>query len=463
MAESSELKFVRGNQDVDTSFLALEMVWAGFRDRRITRQTGTAVPKSFLEIINGRTINYFVEKGEFNNLIDRSARVVLEDKNLLKQLKEKTDSISSELRSYALELLGKVQDFGDRGMADALLQIRNLQIESSLFGVAIAWADVHGGMTNKLLGIISKKQGLKYSPHTYLNVLGTPREKSLTEKAYDDIASERKTDKELLNDYFWLNQGYIGRGLTQEELDSIKKQDRGADANITESELAQELNLSEEEKQLFDIYQDIIFCKSLRADSRQFLYVAMNRIVDVLSKKWKVESKYVEAMPAEEIIGILLEGKSFPPDIQERSDHSVVELDSNGSYVYRSGEQANELVISRLVHENSSIDDVLRGHVAYPGHIKGKVKLLFGPQHNDKVGEGDILVSTSTSPQLLPAMKLASAFITDVGGITSHAAIVARELKKPCIVGTKCATQIFKDGDLVEVDANEGTIRSING
>jgi pyruvate,water dikinase len=64
-----------------------------------------------------------------------------------------------------------------------------------------------------------------------------------------------------------------------------------------------------------------------------------------------------------------------------------------------------------------------------------------------------------TTPIFLPAMKKASAIITDEGGITCHAAIVSRELKKPCIIGTKIATQILKNGDLVEVDAERGIIK----
>jgi pyruvate, water dikinase len=55
-------------------------------------------------------------------------------------------------------------------------------------------------------------------------------------------------------------------------------------------------------------------------------------------------------------------------------------------------------------------------------------------------------------------MKKASAIITDEGGITSHAAIVSREMKKPCVIGTKIATKILKDGDLVEVDADRGIV-----
>jgi pyruvate,water dikinase len=64
-----------------------------------------------------------------------------------------------------------------------------------------------------------------------------------------------------------------------------------------------------------------------------------------------------------------------------------------------------------------------------------------------------------TRPQFISAMKLASAIVTDEGGLTSHAAIIARELKIPCIVGTKVATQVLHDGDLVEVDANKGIVR----
>ncbi|MFC1612894.1 PEP-utilizing enzyme [Patescibacteria group bacterium] len=70
-----------------------------------------------------------------------------------------------------------------------------------------------------------------------------------------------------------------------------------------------------------------------------------------------------------------------------------------------------------------------------------------------------MLVSHMTNPGIVPAMKQAVAIITDMGGITCHAAIVSRELKKPCIIGTKIATQVLKDGDMVEVDADKGIVR----
>ena len=64
-----------------------------------------------------------------------------------------------------------------------------------------------------------------------------------------------------------------------------------------------------------------------------------------------------------------------------------------------------------------------------------------------------------TSPDYVPAMKRAAAIVTDEGGLLSHAAIISRELGKPCIVGTKVATKVLKDGYLIEVNANDGTIK----
>ena len=75
--------------------------------------------------------------------------------------------------------------------------------------------------------------------------------------------------------------------------------------------------------------------------------------------------------------------------------------------------------------------------------------------------EGEILITTMTMPTYISAIKIAGAVVTDEGGSLCHAAITARELKKPCIIGTKHATKVFKDGDMVEVDANTGIVRRV--
>jgi len=105
------------------------------------------------------------------------------------------------------------------------------------------------------------------------------------------------------------------------------------------------------------------------------------------------------------------------------------------------------------------LEGVLTGQVACQGIAQGKVRILRRKSQIKDLQKGEVLVSPMTTPDFVPAMERSSAIVTDEGGITCHAAIVSREFKIPCIVGTKFATEILHDGDLVEVDAYEGTVK----
>lgn len=100
----------------------------------------------------------------------------------------------------------------------------------------------------------------------------------------------------------------------------------------------------------------------------------------------------------------------------------------------------------------------LTGASASPGIAVGHVKILKSPNELEKVGVGDVLVAEMTSPDYVPAMKRAAAIITNQGGMTSHAAIVSRELGVPCVVGTRTATKDLKEGTVVTVDGARGLV-----
>jgi len=101
---------------------------------------------------------------------------------------------------------------------------------------------------------------------------------------------------------------------------------------------------------------------------------------------------------------------------------------------------------------------ILTGAPASPGIGSGEVKIIRKSKEISKIKEGDVLVAKMTSPDYVPAMKKASAIITDEGGLTSHAAIVSRELGIPCVVGTKDATSKLKEGVIVTVDGEIGEV-----
>jgi pyruvate,water dikinase len=108
--------------------------------------------------------------------------------------------------------------------------------------------------------------------------------------------------------------------------------------------------------------------------------------------------------------------------------------------------------------ENQSSTPILSGASASPGIGTGYVKILQSPKEISKVKVGDVLVAKMTSPDYVPAMKKAVAIVTDEGGLTSHAAIVSRELGIPCVVGTKSATKTLKEEQIVTVDGSKGLV-----
>jgi phosphohistidine swiveling domain-containing protein len=119
-------------------------------------------------------------------------------------------------------------------------------------------------------------------------------------------------------------------------------------------------------------------------------------------------------------------------------------------------------LLHRLLEKRVSEQNDLTGLSAYPGLVRGKVKLVRNQSEFSKMSKGDILVASNTRPEYVPIMKLAGAIVTEEGGITSHASIVSREMKKPCIVGMQGVMSKLKDGDLVQVDANKGIVKKIN-
>ncbi|MDO8518355.1 MAG: PEP-utilizing enzyme, partial [bacterium] len=118
-----------------------------------------------------------------------------------------------------------------------------------------------------------------------------------------------------------------------------------------------------------------------------------------------------------------------------------------------------ELRFMGLGVQNGGHISEVRGQIAQKGKVTGRVRLVKNRKQADEVVPGEIMVSPMTTPDFIAGMQKAAAFITDEGGIVCHAAIVAREMQKPCVIGTKIATQVLKNGDMVEVDADKGIVR----
>jgi rifampicin phosphotransferase len=109
----------------------------------------------------------------------------------------------------------------------------------------------------------------------------------------------------------------------------------------------------------------------------------------------------------------------------------------------------------------SDAPDVLKGHAGSPGTMRGRARILHRLDDADKLQQGDVLVAETTAPPWTPLFATAGGIVTDTGGILSHCAVVAREYRIPAVVGTGRATAVLRDGQLVEVDGDTGTVRII--
>jgi len=144
-------------------------------------------------------------------------------------------------------------------------------------------------------------------------------------------------------------------------------------------------------------------------------------------------------------------------ELQKRYERCGLIFDKSSYTNITNKKEINEL---EKFHIKETKNEV-KGNIAFKGKAKGIARIIFNPFKVTKFNKGDILITGMTRPDYLPLMKKAAAIVTDVGGLLCHAAIVSREIGKPCIIGTQIATQTFKDGDLLEVDANKGIIKKL--
>lgn len=185
----------------------------------------------------------------------------------------------------------------------------------------------------------------------------------------------------------------------------------------------------------------------------------MQSFAKLMAKKIGLEQKLILCLTKSEIEDFLksniLPKKSI---LKKRFEGSVILSDRKTSTVF-SGEKFKKT--EQLVH-TTTYQKEIRGVTAYPGKANGTARVILDTKKIKIFNIGDILITGATRPEFLPLMSKAAAFVTDAGGILSHAAITAREMKKPCIIGAKIATKIFRDGDIIEVDANTGIVKNLN-
>jgi len=232
--------------------------------------------------------------------------------------------------------------------------------------------------------------------------------------------------------------------------------------NTKRRELIDLLKIDAKYRRVFDLAADIVWLKAYRKDGMFCASFAADILYLEVGRRFNLSLNQVRYLTHQETSKLLLKNK-LPPlaEINQRIKACVIHM-KNGKVNILTGPSARKF-LARQNFEKIKVTNIkeLKGTPACPGKVSGTVKIINLPEEMGKMNVGDIMVSHTTFPALVPAMKKATAIVTDDGGLTCHAAIVARELKKPCVVGVKMATLVFKDGDKIEVDADNGVVTKI--
>ena len=276
-------------------------------------------------------------------------------------------------------------------------------------------------------------------------------------------------------DFYWIENGYyhaprltekyflekICKLYGQDVGELYKKEVNQSKANKIEKEkIYKKLKISTNTKKIIKLSE--IFSKW--QDTRKSAVFKANyfifQVLDETSKRNDIAKEEVYYMIRSDIKNALLYKKFDLVKLRDRRKIGCALVFTTKGVAFFDSHDFGKINKDIFFEKHADVNE-LKGAPASSGNVRGIVRVIFKPTDFINLKKGEILVTNNTTPDFVPIMKIAGAILTEQGGITSHAAVVSRELKIPCVIGIKSVTKILKDGDMVEVDANKGIVKII--
>ncbi|MFA4941031.1 MAG: PEP-utilizing enzyme [Patescibacteria group bacterium] len=330
-----------------------------------------------------------------------------------------------------------------------------------------------------------------------INVLAHPKESAIYNSERKDflnicleIAKQEEKNRQsksilklLANyreKYFWFASTFFGAGkisngsITRRAKDEIKKTGltgimrelRSNRKKIKGIEVERQkllgkmsFSLLDKKETLFSqkIFSLVDFRKMVMMSIFYYFFI----MAEDIAKSFKMDYREISFYTLRDIFNLLEKGERLKKgEIARRQKEVFFAYEKNKPVKMFFGEEARGLL--EIVAPKNFSEEV-KGTVASVGDnsiVRGRVRIINNPE-KEKFLDGEILITSMTRVEFVPLMHKAKAIITNEGGMACHAAIVAREMNKPCITGTKVATYSFKNGDEVEIDLKKGVVKKI--
>lgn len=426
-----------------------------------------------------------------------------------KQVSKKVDQLAIK-PSFLKESIRKVEkglenykQVSDRIYQTNLKNISNIQLAKLLLKYTRAFPGYTSGVSaiifigesaGKYLHALLKKEMTHTEAEKVLGLLSTPIEITIpTREEIDFLRMIAKLQKfsvlinkietgkwlPILDKHFkkyswitayiddepWIKDEFLRRVANtlkarniEDKIKSIKKRIRA-----TEQEIQLTVKNFNLDKDYVNHFRKVIYHRILGETMYGYGNVSTKDLFKEIARRLYLSERQVRYLtPLEVILALKGKLKNIEDLIRERERHYLIIVYKEELNIFE-GQKAGQLIRNLKIKTSSQLKmkKEIRGTIAVEGLVRATVKVVKNVNEIHKVEQGEILVTSNTTPSFVPAMKKAAAIVTDEGGVTCHAAIVSRELGIPCVIGTKIATKVLKDGDRVEVDATQGIIRKL--
>ncbi|WP_246999069.1 phosphoenolpyruvate synthase [Halosolutus gelatinilyticus] len=430
---------------------------------------GLPVPPGF--VVTAGTYRSFIEEANIDEELFAAVDVDVDESNALAEAADRAQELILETpfpEDRREEILDAYREVGD---GDAFVAVRssataedlpdasfagqqetflNVTEEALLDRVRECWASL---FTQRAI-YYRQEQGFD---HSAVNIAVVVQQMVDAEKSGVMFTSHPSTgDPTMIIEAAWGLGEAVVSGAVSPDNYVVERDDRSIDATVAEKKV---MHVKDEET-------GETVEREVAEEKRNARVLADDEIDELLDLGERVEDHYDQPQDVEWAIadGDVYMLQSRPITTIDEQDAGAVdplesEIEAAKGVTDGSGSvQAAEDTGTEAGTSGASSEVVVDGLGSSPGTVSGAARIVKKLDDLDRVGEGDIIVTEMTMPDMVPAMKRAAGIITDEGGMTSHAAIVSRELGVPAIVGTTNATTVLQDGQVVTLDGEKGRV-----
>ncbi|MGM0387442.1 MAG: phosphoenolpyruvate synthase [Natrinema limicola] len=427
---------------------------------------GLPVPPGF--VVTAGTYRSFIEEAEIDEELFAAVDVDVDDSAALADAADRAQELiletpfPDELREEILESYREVgdgeafvavrssataEDLPDASFAGQQETFLNVTEDELLKRVRECWASL---FTQRAI-YYRQEQGFD---HSVVNIAVVVQQMVDAEKSGVMFTSHPSTgDPTMIIEAAWGLGEAVVSGAVSPDNYIIDRADRSMDVTVAEKKVMHEKD--EETGQTVE--------REVTEDKRTARVLDADEIDELMNLGERVEEHYGEPQDVEWAIVdgevYMLQSRPITTIDESDTDAATTDVDASKGVTDGSGSvQAATADDTDVGDESGSGDVLVDGLGSSPGTVSGPARIVTKLDDLAKVGEGDVIVTEMTMPDMVPAMKRASGIITDEGGMTSHAAIVSRELGVPAIVGTTNATTTLEDGQVVTLDGDKGAV-----